>query len=83
MEMCSFAIMIFWQAVLQTERSSTKVAFIRYPQALHTTYFSLTIIAFHTIYIMQSNVLKISVKDSEIRKDENQFRLKGGRVVLR
>jgi hypothetical protein len=59
------------------------VAFIRYPQALHTTYFSLTIIAVHTIYIMQSNVLKISVKDSEIRKDENQFRLKGGRVVLR
>lgn len=32
---------------------------------------------------MQSNILKISVKDSEIRKDENQFRLKGGRVVLR
>jgi hypothetical protein len=27
---------------------------------------------------MQSNILKISVKDSEIRKDENQFRLKGG-----
>jgi hypothetical protein len=68
--MCSFAVMVFRQAVLQAERSSAKVALIRDLQALHTTYFSMTVITFHvnrrSIWI---NVLKV-YGDLSTTKDE-------------